>query len=148
MLDLVDRPAHRAYGDSVPPPLTRQDIQEALADLRALAEYRIGTGRGRALAEADRLLSNAVLLPEDPRTRQGERGKRIRYLRNTHYAEVKSGRGFAKAFQADAERYVHHRSSFDDARIGRPTMEPWLSIARIIELCDGIPSRNTIDRDL
>jgi hypothetical protein len=53
------------------------------------------------------------------------------------------------SFRADADHYLKHRSKYGDKLIRRPRIDPWLSVANIIELCDGeIPSFDTVRRDV
>ncbi|WP_292690174.1 hypothetical protein, partial [Mesorhizobium sp.] len=147
MLNRTNRPA---YGDPVPPPLNRNGVEEALAVMRKVAEHYTGTDAGRALEVAANQLSKLEAIPERGATKQRERGLRLRYLKiSPHYAaKTRTVRGFVRLFLADADHYLKHRSKYDDKLTGRPRFEPWLSVARIIDLCDEIPSENTIRRDL
>lgn len=153
MLDRGARPTgHRpSYGDPIAPPLNRAGIEEALAVMRKVAEHYTGTDAGRAFEEAATLLSKLEAIPERGGAKQHERGLRLRYLRtSTHYAaKTKTVRGFVSSFRADADHYLKNHSKYDDPRTGLPRFEPWLSVARVIELCGGeIPSGNTIRRDV
>ncbi|MER9815109.1 hypothetical protein [Mesorhizobium sp. M0129] len=148
MLDRTNRSPNRP---AVAPPLNRQGIENARAHIRRIAAHFIGTDDGRALEVADRLLSAVKVIPESSGKRQGERGYRLRYLREDlpRYAECNSVRSFVRAFLDDAHHYLKHRSKYDDKLTGLPRLDPWLSVARIIELCDGdVPSFDTIRRDL
>lgn len=152
MLDHADRPARRAtYGDPVPPPLNRQGIHRAQAIIRKLAEHFIGTDEGRVLRECDRLLAGLDIIPENSGERQRARGLRLRHLRmnEPRYAECTGDRTFARSLVADAKHYLRHRSQYDDKQTGTPLLDPWRSVAHIIELCGGeVPHLDTIRRDI
>lgn len=152
MLDAANRPALRtAYGEPVPPPLNRQGIESAQAIIRKLAEHFIGTDEGRVLRECDRLLSALDVIPENSGERQRARGLRFRHLRTNEprYACCTGDRTFARAFVADAKHYLRHRSQYDDRQTGTPLLDPWRSIAHIVELCGGeVPHHDTIRRDI
>ncbi|RWD70873.1 hypothetical protein [Mesorhizobium sp.] len=152
MIDRMQKAGSRpAYGDPMPPPLNRQGIESAQTLIRKLAEHFIGTDEGRVLRECDRLLSVLDVIPDSSGERQRARGLRLRHLRTNEprYAECTGDRTFARAFVADAKHYLRHRSQYDDRQTGTPLLDPWRSIAHIIELCGGeVPHLDTIRRDI